>query len=207
MKRTERKLEQGFVKILENEPFNQLTVAELVEASQVSRRSFYTYYTDKYDFLAAIERRIFDGIKQAMQSDRDNIIKFQEPRKQRDEEKYLATQEEFYHFANFMLENKDIIRSLFSTNGDATFAYKLGDLLKEELEQRNDFYQIEYATSIPRRYAEELYVGGIVNMFKIWALTPVDEKEETVDEFLDILGKMQIISPYHLFKAKRNQIQ
>ncbi|KRM20032.1 transcriptional regulator, tetr family [Ligilactobacillus hayakitensis DSM 18933 = JCM 14209] len=204
MKRTERRLEQGFVKILEDEPFNQLTVAELVEASQVSRRSFYTYYTDKYDFLAAIERRIFDGSQQELKKDRENIIKFQEPRKQRDEEKYLATQDEFYHFATFMLENKAVIRALFSTNGDATFAYKLGDVIKEELEKRNEFYQIDYATSIPKRYAEELYVGGIVNTFKIWALTPSDEKEETVDEFLDILGKMQIISPYHLFKAKRN---
>lgn len=204
MKRTERRLEQGFVKILEDEPFNQITVAELVEASQVSRRSFYTYYTDKYDFLAAIERRIFDGSQQELKKDRENIIKFQEPRKQRDEEKYLATQDEFYHFATFMLENKAIIRALFSTNGDATFAYKLGEVIKEELEKRNEFYQIDYATSIPKRYAEELYVGGIVNMFKIWALTPSDEKEETVDEFLDILGKMQIISPYHLFKAKRN---
>lgn len=204
MKRTERRLEQGFVKILEDEPFNQITVAELVEASQVSRRSFYTYYTDKYDFLAAIERRIFDGSQQELKKDRENIIKFQEPRKQRDEEKYLATQDEFYHFATFMLENKAIIRALFSTNGDATFAYKLGEVIKEELEKRNEFYQIDYSTSIPKRYAEELYVGGIVNMFKIWALTPSDEKEETVDEFLDILGKMQIISPYHLFKAKRN---
>ncbi|NYA63236.1 TetR family transcriptional regulator, partial [Lactobacillus salivarius] len=44
MKKTELKLESGLVKALENESFNQLTVAELVAAAGISRRSFYIYY-------------------------------------------------------------------------------------------------------------------------------------------------------------------
>lgn len=64
--KTELKLESGLVKALENESFNQLTVAELVAAAGISRRSFYIYYKDKYEFLYDVRSRILKGIKQAM---------------------------------------------------------------------------------------------------------------------------------------------
>lgn len=76
MKKTELKLESGLVKALENESFNQLTVAELVAAAGISRRSFYIYYKDKYEFLNDVRSRILKGIKQAMEADRKVIEQF-----------------------------------------------------------------------------------------------------------------------------------
>ena len=77
MKKTELKLESGLVKALENESFNQLTVAELVAAAGISRRSFYIYYKDKYEFLYDVRSRILEGIKQAMEADRKVIEQFE----------------------------------------------------------------------------------------------------------------------------------
>lgn len=200
MKKTELKLESGLVKALENESFNQLTVAELVAAAGISRRSFYIYYKDKYEFLNDVRSRILKGIKQAMEADRKVIEQFEVRRLQTDEEKYLSTHDEFYKLAVFINENSDMVRTLFSRNATIDFYRDFMDLLKEEITIRNSFHKITYGTMIPNRYAEEIFAGEIISTIRIWVSNYNKESMESIDEFLDILGKMQIISPYHLFR-------
>lgn len=200
MKKTELKLESGLVKALENESFNQLTVAELVAAAGISRRSFYIYYKDKYEFLYDVRSRILKGIKQAMEADRKVIEQFEVRRLQTDEEKYLSTHDEFYKLAVFINENSDMVRTLFSRNATIDFYRDFMDLLKEEITIRNSFHKITYRTMIPTRYAEEIFAGEIISTIRIWVSNHNKESMESIDEFLDILGKIQIISPYHLFR-------
>ena len=200
MKKTELKLESGLVKALENESFNQLTVAELVAAAGISRRSFYIYYKDKYEFLNDVRSRILKGIKQAMEADRKVIEQFEVRRLQTDEEKYLLTHDEFYKLAVFINENSDMVRTLFSRNATIDFYRDFMDLLKEEITIRNSFHKITYGTMIPNRYAEEIFAGEIISTIRIWVSNYNKESMESIDEFLDILGKIQIISPYHLFR-------
>lgn len=200
MKKTELKLESGLVKALENESFNQLTVAELVAAAGISRRSFYIYYKDKYEFLNDVRSRILKGIKQAMEADRKVIEQFEVRRLQTDEEKYLSTHDEFYKLAVFINENSDMVRTLFSRNATIDFYRDFMDLLKEEITIRNSFHKITYGTMIPNRYAEEIFAGEIISTIRIWVSNHNKESMESIDEFLDILGKIQIISPYHLFR-------
>lgn len=200
MKKTELKLESGLVKALENESFNQLTVAELVAAAGISRRSFYIYYKDKYEFLNDVRSRILKGIKQAMEADRKVIEQFEVRRLQTDEEKYLSTHDEFYKLAVFINGNSDMVRTLFSRNATIDFYRDFMDLLKEEITIRNSFHKITYGTMIPNRYAEEIFAGEIISTIRIWVSNYNKESMESIDEFLDILGKIQIISPYHLFR-------
>mgnify|MGYP003184697814 FL=1 len=200
MKKTELKLESRLVKALENESFNQLTVAELVAAAGISRRSFYIYYKDKYEFLYDVRSRILKGIKQAMEADRKVIEQFEVRRLQTDEEKYLSTHDEFYKLAVFINENSDMVRTLFSRNATIDFYRDFMDLLKEEITIRNSFHKITYGTMIPTRYAEEIFAGEIISTIRIWVSNHNKESMESIDEFLDILGKIQIISPYHLFR-------
>lgn len=200
MKKTELKLESGLVKALENESFNQLTVAELVAAAGISRRSFYIYYKDKYEFLYSIKNKILKGIKQAMEMDRKNIERFETRKFQTDEEKYLATHDEFYKLAVFVSENSAMMCTLFSKNATIDFYSDFMNLLKKEITIRNTFYRITYGTMIPTRYAEEIFAGEIIGAIRIWVSNHNKESMESIDEFLDILGKIQIISPYHLFR-------
>lgn len=47
--KTKRHLKQALVKMLEDTPFEKLTVAELCRRAETSRITFYTHYDDKYD--------------------------------------------------------------------------------------------------------------------------------------------------------------
>ena len=93
-----------------------------------------------------------------------------------------------------------MVRTLFSRNATIDFYRDFMDLLKEEITIRNSFHKITYGTMIPNRYAEEIFAGEIISTIRIWVSNYNKESMESIDEFLDILGKIQIISPYHLFR-------
>ncbi|GEK29060.1 TetR/AcrR family transcriptional regulator [Furfurilactobacillus siliginis] len=47
-RRTTRRIEQALIKLLQDSPFEKITVAQLCAAATVSRSTFYAHYYDKY---------------------------------------------------------------------------------------------------------------------------------------------------------------
>ena len=55
MAEIERKILDGFIRLLEKKPIEQITVTEICKESDVSKRSFYNYYCDKYDVILKVQ--------------------------------------------------------------------------------------------------------------------------------------------------------
>ena len=55
MAEIERKILDGFIRLLEKKPIEQITVTEICKESGVSKRSFYNYYCDKYDVILKVQ--------------------------------------------------------------------------------------------------------------------------------------------------------
>ena len=51
----EKKISSGFIRLLENEPIEQITVTAICAEAGVSKRSFYNYYCDKFDVIMKIQ--------------------------------------------------------------------------------------------------------------------------------------------------------
>lgn len=54
---TETVIQEAFLKLLAEQPFDKITVAQLVEECQITRRTFYYHYSDLYELLDTILRR------------------------------------------------------------------------------------------------------------------------------------------------------
>ena len=50
----EKKILDGFIRLLEKKPIEQISVTEICTESGVSKRSFYNYYCDKYDVILMV---------------------------------------------------------------------------------------------------------------------------------------------------------
>ncbi|ETY74743.1 TetR/AcrR family transcriptional regulator [Lactiplantibacillus fabifermentans] len=59
---TKRQLEQALCKLLRDQSFNEITVAQLLTTAHVSRGTFYRYYADKYELLATYEDHLTGAI-------------------------------------------------------------------------------------------------------------------------------------------------
>ena len=55
MTETEKSIRNGFIRLLENEPIEQITVTDICAEAGVSKRSFYNYFCDKYDVIMKIQ--------------------------------------------------------------------------------------------------------------------------------------------------------
>lgn len=55
MTEIERRISNSFIKLLDKEPIDQVTVTEICRVAGVSKRSFYNYFCDKYDVIIKIQ--------------------------------------------------------------------------------------------------------------------------------------------------------
>ena len=55
MTEIENKIINGFIRLLEKKPIDQISVIEICAESGVSKRSFYNYYCDKYDVILKVQ--------------------------------------------------------------------------------------------------------------------------------------------------------
>jgi AcrR family transcriptional regulator len=60
VQRTKKALSEAFIKLLEEKPFDEITINELCDEAGVRRTTFYKHYKDKHDFLSAYARSLRD---------------------------------------------------------------------------------------------------------------------------------------------------
>ena len=54
VKKTKKYLKDTLIKLLDEEPFEQITVTQICDRADISRITFYTHYADKYDLTEDI---------------------------------------------------------------------------------------------------------------------------------------------------------
>jgi len=65
---TKRCLVDAFLNALETKQVSDITVIEISEASGISRKTFYKYYSDPFALLAALEEDLFAGFLQELET-------------------------------------------------------------------------------------------------------------------------------------------
>ena len=51
---TEAAIQDAFLRLLSEQPFDKITVTQLVDECQITRRTFYYHYSDLYELLDTI---------------------------------------------------------------------------------------------------------------------------------------------------------
>jgi AcrR family transcriptional regulator len=60
--KTKRRLQQALMTQLQQQSFQQVTVGDILATAQVARGTFYRYYLDKFDLLAACEDQLIQTL-------------------------------------------------------------------------------------------------------------------------------------------------
>ena len=66
VKRTKKALFESFFKLLNEKPFDEITVNELCDVAGVRRATFYKHYSDKFDFVTACTHVLRDNFDRGM---------------------------------------------------------------------------------------------------------------------------------------------
>jgi AcrR family transcriptional regulator len=69
--KTKKNVKDSFIKLLTEKPFDDITVTELCDTAGMSRITFYTHYSDKYELTESL----FQELMQIVQEEYENLQK------------------------------------------------------------------------------------------------------------------------------------
>ncbi|MDY6194909.1 MAG: TetR/AcrR family transcriptional regulator, partial [Lactobacillus johnsonii] len=70
---TKNRIRMGMINALKEKPLNEVTTKDIIEAAEVSRKTFYTYYNDQNDLLFEIENAMISDLVEGMKKDREAV--------------------------------------------------------------------------------------------------------------------------------------
>lgn len=156
-----QKIAYNFEKLLTSKSFDDITVMNIVEASGISKATFYRYFKDKYDVLGY-------GIKNSIDS-------FFEP--------YLkgySLKTVHFDFQEYLYSKKDFFYKAMKTEGPNSFENSL-------IEASVDlFYKIfeEKSVKVTKEIADitDLYCHGATSYLRKWIMGGFKETPEYISK-------------------------
>lgn len=110
--RSKRMLRQAFLELLATKSIDKITVAELTERADLSRKTFYAHYQDIYAVLEEFERETMDELLEAL--------------RESEQRRELSNPRIFLEaVANKVEENKEVYRVLMNAKGSDAFVQNL----------------------------------------------------------------------------------
>lgn len=99
VRRTRDALGDALVALMQEKPFDTITVQDVLDRAKVSRSTFYTHYSDKEDLLMSDAEEFFEAISTALSQARDKS------------DRVFPVQEFFAHLANVQPFFKALVKS------------------------------------------------------------------------------------------------
>ena len=167
-RRTYLLLSQCLFRLLEEVPFEKISLTHLCDRSMVPRSTFYRYFEDKYDLLFYCLQTFFD------ESDLNKDVVYLKDGKGR---KFVT------RFISTIDKNKEAFRKIYETNKNGIFMDTLRDYLIQFLDQtledmKNEGCRLRISQPIFTYLLADLYIS----MAKCYL--ELEEKFQ-VEEFVD----------------------
>lgn len=162
-----RALAEGMKELLRQETIEKITVEEVCEKSEISRRSFYRYFIDKYDVVSwIVDREYYDHLEVT---------------------KEKSLWELYPSFLQYLFENREWIRNALPYQGQNS--------LREHLFRRNfpiicNDFEMDFPSEYWKEFTVRTYFKMALESYEWW----LGEKEPIAPEEMVKLT-MSVVQP------------
>ena len=175
VKKTKRDLRNAIVELLNEKPFDKITVSEICEKSMVTRMTFYKHYQDKYDLLSDTIEGIKDAILEMVPYNTNEINTI---------EKAAGYVKKLLEVViNYLEENIEFLKAIQRNQLDdmiSTICEKSLVLLIQELYKMQP---LKWPVSLVTSFC----YGGFSNMLFYWIFRP---KTMSKKELIGVLNQL-----------------
>lgn len=117
-RRSKRLLKQGLAELMQEKPFNSITVREITDRMDLNRGTFYLHYADTYELLQKLEEDTLADVQSMIDEHRPEV-------------QTGALRPIFEPILDYIAENKAICHALFVNNSTSNFIDKVYQLIYE----------------------------------------------------------------------------
>lgn len=181
-RRTKRLIQDSFLQMLENKPFEAITIGDIAKRAKINRGTFYLHYKDKFDLLEQIEQKLFADLGthiDQLQSRYTATLTFEE-----EQERLAVT------FFSFIERQSPVLKILLSDHGRAGFHLRFRDAFAEKvrlnLEKNKDF---NAKLKVPLEYFLSFITSAFLGLIEQWLQDGLDQTpQEMTALYIDIIS-------------------
>ena len=166
--KSQKAIQGAFLEMLLDTGFDSITVKDITEKADVSRKTFYLHYVDKFDLLNTIVNDQLDELQDIC-----------------DQKKEKGFVEGTVIWFQYFEQRKAFFAALFSTESTVTFRHRLLDFIMEQLNARLEAAESGRNTEVLRKFMG-MAVLGVVESYVLGQFQAgVNEIAEQVGELLE----------------------
>ena len=184
-RKTKQLIQTSFMRILENEAFESISVGDITKVAQINRGTFYLHYKDKFDLLDQIEQQLFEDVGNhidELQTHYSSTHTFE-----KGQEQLAATL-----FSSIRL-HAPILKIFLSNRGRAGFHIRFRDAFSEKV--RINLEKNESLTTnlkVPMEYFLSFITSAFLGLIEQWVQNGLDKTpEEMTALYIDIITFIQ----------------
>lgn len=166
--KSEKAIQTAFLEMLLDVGFDAITVKEMTEKADISRKTFYLHYLDKYDLLNGIVDEMIRELTDLCEKKKE--MGFVE-----------GTVLWFYYFE----DHKPFFTALFSTESTITFRHRLLDFIMEQLNYKLEGVSAQRNTEVLRKFMGMAVLGVIESYVLDQFHAGIEEIAKQVGELLE----------------------
>jgi AcrR family transcriptional regulator len=167
VRRTRDALGDALIALMQEKPFDTITVQEVLDRAHVSRSTFYSHYSDKDDLLMSDAEEFFEALSMALSAHGDKS------------DRVFPVQEFFTHLADVQPFYKALVKSgKFQENMELAHGH-----FARGIERR--LSELPRARSIPAKELPAIaftHAGALLSLLAWWLDRGMREPPEQMDE-------------------------
>ncbi len=181
--KTHKALKSALIELMNTVGFDKITVQSLTRKAMVSRTTFYLHYLDKFDLLDKVEDDVLNEMKTLVSPYVEQLKSINDLQ--------LLFKNNSKTIYNYVKENEDFFKLIFSDKGDPAFISKFANTIQSTILPilgENNF-------KIPKHYSFTMIVSMQTSIIKEWLNSGMQETPEELAEmvstiFADIPNKI-----------------
>lgn len=184
-RRTRQRIQNSFIQILENKPFEAITVGDIAKQAKINRGTFYLHYKDKYDLLEQIEEQLFTDLGSHIDELQSQYLPTQT---------FAAEEEQLaITLFSFIKKHASILKMLLSAQGRAGFHIRFRDALsnkvRRNLEKDGHFMK---RLNVPLEYFLAFITSAFLGLIEQWVQNDLNKTpEEMTSIYIEIISYIQ----------------
>lgn len=165
--KSQKVIQSTFLKMLIKDGFDEITVKKITEEADISRKTFYLHYVDKYDLLDTMVNKQLEELEEICELKKEK-----------------GFIEGTVIWFNYFEENKAFFSALFESESTVSFRKQLLNFMMNQLSKKMDKINPEKDEEILLRFLS-MAVLGIIESFLLNELnTSTEQIAKQVGELL-----------------------
>ena len=176
--KTQKAVKEAFIALASEKEISQITVKEIADRANISRKTFYLNYVDMNDLIYKLQDQMIDEFINYLKEFDVNEIK---------DNPYI-----FFKSLTDILQKDHVFSKMLVSNEDSSFFRQLSTRFVDNIKNDYEKNHIEYSEFTG--YTLTFYITGLMLAYKQWFLN--ENKKMTLDElcnrFCEMIKPQQI---------------